>query len=96
MSDATLPSPNNTHRWRIAGWGLAAALLIAPAIAMQFTHQVVWTAIDFATFGAMLLATGAAIELAVHYVRGPTARRIAVVAAVGLFLAVWVLLATGD
>ena len=96
MADGAILALENRHRWRFAGWSLAAALLITPAIAMRFTHEVVWTAIDFATFGAMLLATGAAIELAMRYLQGKIARRVAVVTAIGLFLAVWVLLATGD
>ena len=33
---------------------------------MQFTDEVIWGPIDFATFGAMLLLAGGAFELAVR------------------------------
>src|SRR3569623_2014811 len=39
--------------WRLAGWGAVAALLLLPAVAMQFPRDVAWTANDFA-FGAVL------------------------------------------
>ena len=51
---------------RIAGWGLAAAMLATPLVAMPFTDEVVWTAFDFAVFGTMLLAAGGAMALAVR------------------------------
>ncbi|WP_448502794.1 hypothetical protein [Sphingomonas sp.] len=36
------------HPLRIVGWAIAAALLLAPLVAMRFTDQVVWGAGDFA------------------------------------------------
>lgn len=79
--------------WRIIGWGAAAALLIAPFVAMQFTRDVNWTASDFLLFGFMLLAVGALLELAAryahdrHYVAG------AALALFGAFLLTWANLA---
>ena len=35
------------NRWRPAIWGAAAFLLVLPAVAMQFTSEVNWTASDF-------------------------------------------------
>jgi len=48
--------------WRWAFWLGAAALLAAPAIAMQFTHEVKWTWFDFAFLGALLAGIGGAFE----------------------------------
>ena len=44
---------------RMLMWATPTALLIAPAVAMQFTREVQWTAFDF-VFAAVLLfgATG--------------------------------------
>ena len=39
---------------RIAPWIGSVGLLILPAVAMQFTDEVQWTAFDFAVAGAML------------------------------------------
>ncbi|MES2043325.1 MAG: hypothetical protein V4475_05575 [Pseudomonadota bacterium] len=52
--------------WRIAGWGAAAALLLAPLVAMQFTREVNWTSSDFALMAAMLGGVGVGVELAVR------------------------------
>ena len=42
--------------WRIAGWGLALALLATPLVAMQFTDEVRWGPLDFAVAGVLLVA----------------------------------------
>ena len=56
---ASMPLPSTTTRWirrlRPLAWGGAAALLIAPWVAMRFTSDVACTGSDFALFGAMLL-----------------------------------------
>lgn len=75
--------------WRIAGWSIAALLLLLPLVAMQFTAEVNWTASDFVFAGVLIGAVGLAAEL--------TAKRSQVLAyraAVGLalaagFLTVW-------
>ena len=48
--------------WRVACWSAAAALLALPAIAMLFTHEVDWTAGDFAFAAILLGVTGLAAE----------------------------------
>ncbi len=58
-SPATVPSP---HPLRIAGWSIAAALLVAPAIAMHFTDEVDWTAGDFAFAAIMIGGFGLLVE----------------------------------
>lgn len=82
-------------RWRIAVWGVAALLLLLPAIAMRFTSEVVWDETDFIVFGAMLGLALAAYEF-VARLRGNTPYRIGfgLAIATSIFL-VWVNLAVG-
>ena len=80
---------------RIACWGLAAALLAAPLVAMRFTDEVLWTAFDFAVFAAMLAAAGGAMELAVRMSGDWTYRAAAAVAVLAGFLLIWSTLAVG-
>ncbi|HQY46707.1 MAG TPA: hypothetical protein PLE38_07145 [Usitatibacteraceae bacterium] len=77
------------HRWRIAGWGAAAALLLAPLVAMQFTGEVKWTPFDFAVFGAMLAVAGGALELVVRVTRRQAVRAVAGTAIAVAFLLAW-------
>jgi len=80
---------------RFAGWGFAAILLALPAIAMQFTSEVDWSASDFIIMGALLGTIGLTTEFLVRQ-SGNTAYRIgAVVAMATSFLTVWVNLAVG-
>ena len=86
------------HRWRvwrIVMWGTAALLLSLPAIAMQFTPDVHWTASDFVVMGTMLGTACIACEAAAR-VSGSGAYRIATGIAVGVaFVTVWANLAVG-
>lgn len=83
------------NRWRIAVWGGAALLLLAPLIAMQFTDEVAWTGRDFAVFGVMLAVLCGGFELAVRMSRHYAYRAAAGVALVAGFLLVWMNLAVG-
>ena len=57
-------------RWigllRVVGWSLAALLLLLPAVTMQFTDQVDWTAFDFVFAAILLGGTGLLFELIVR------------------------------
>ena len=89
------PSARPRNRWRPAIWGTAAGLLLLPAVAMQFTGEVNWTASDFLVLGAMLFAACGAYELLAR-ITSNTAYRAAVgIAIVAWFLTVWVNLAVG-
>ena len=81
--------------WRIIGWGTAAALLVLPFVAMQFTRDVKWTAADFIVFGVMLLAVGIPLDLAARYSRSRTYLAAAALALLGSFLVTWANLAAG-
>jgi hypothetical protein len=84
-----------TSPWRIAGWGLAALLLLLPLVAMQFTAEVDWTASDF-VFAAILLGTvGLGAELAVRATRSLAYRAGAGFALAAAFLIVWATGAVG-
>jgi hypothetical protein len=82
--------------WRLAGWGVAVALLAAPFIAMQLNAQGVdWSAADFIVMGVMLGTVGGLIELAVHLTPNRLYRAGVALAVLGAFLTVWVNLAVG-
>jgi len=96
MTSDTLP---DATRWirllRSLAWGGAAALLLLPWVAMQFTADVVWTAFDFALFGAMLLIACLAFEAMARVARVPAYLAASVIAIGAAFLLVWVNLAVG-
>ncbi|MDO9222521.1 MAG: hypothetical protein Q7U20_02295 [Caulobacter sp.] len=93
MKDGTIGSRGNG--WRLLLWGGAAALLLAPLIAMQFTSEVAWTRSDFVIMGVMLATVCGGIELAVRMSRHHAARAAAGVALVTAFLLTWMNLAVG-
>lgn len=78
-----------SSRWRIAGWGTAALVLLLPLVAMQFTDEVNWSVADFVVFGAMLAAAGGAFELAARTTRNAAYRAAVGVALAAAFLLVW-------
>jgi len=76
--------------WRIAGWGFAAALIVTPAVAMQFTSEVKWTALDFVFAAVMIGGTGLLIELAVRASGKWSYRGGALLALAAAFLLIWI------
>lgn len=80
-------------RWLV--WGGAAGLLMLPAIAMQFTREVDWTAFDFVAMGIMLGLVCATFELAVRVARSHAYVVAAAIAVVAAFLMTWINLAVG-
>ena len=73
----------------------AVSLLLIPLIAMQFTDEVKWTAIDFITMGALLLITGTGIELIRRRNNNVRKRMIYIAICIIVFLLIWVELAVG-
>ena len=75
---------------RIAGWGLAAGLLLLPLVAMRFTDEVRWDGTDFVFAAVLIGSVGVGLELAMR--RGPNAsyRAGAALALVTGFLMVWI------
>jgi len=76
-------------------WGGAALLLLAPWVAMRFTHEVAWTGGDFAVFAAMLLAACVAFETTTRMARAPSYLLAAAIAIAAAFLLLWANLAVG-
>lgn len=91
----TTTSTEHHQGWRIAGWGLLAALLALPAVAMQFTSEVNWTPLDFVAMGVMLGALGLGVELAARASANGWHRAGMGLALLTAFLLVWVNLAVG-
>jgi hypothetical protein len=84
-----------TSRWRIAIWGVAAFLLLLPAVAMQFTDEVNWDETDFAVFGTMLAIAAGTYELAARMTRNSAYRAATGVALAAAFILIWMNLAVG-
>jgi hypothetical protein len=81
--------------WRVAGWTLAALLLLTPFVAMQFTDEVRWSAGDFVFAGLMIGIVGVTLELTVRASRNATYRAGVGVALLASFLLVWANAAVG-
>ncbi|MDX1499505.1 MAG: hypothetical protein R3176_06390 [Woeseiaceae bacterium] len=78
------------RRWRIAYWGGAALLLLAPLVAMRFTDEVAWTAFDFAFAAGLFAVVGGVFELAVKLTPDSAYRAAVAVALAAMFLLVWI------
>lgn len=52
--------------WRLAVWGGAAALMLAPAVAARLTDEMAWDRADFILVAILLAALCGAWELAMH------------------------------
>ncbi|MCT2558212.1 hypothetical protein N0B51_04390 [Tsuneonella sp. YG55] len=88
-------TPRTERTLRIAGWLFAAGLLALPAIAMQFSDEVDWSAADFLIAGIALGLSGGIIELGAR-ASANLAFRIGAVVAVGCaFLQAWINAAVG-
>lgn len=96
MTSDTYP---NAVAWirvlRPLAWGGAGLLLLAPWVAMQFTHEVAWTGSDFMVFGAMLLTACVAFETVTRVARVPSYLLASLIAIGGAFLLLWANLAVG-
>lgn len=90
-----VPTMAGVNGWRIAGWGFAAALIVTPAVAMQFTSEVKWTLFDFAFAAVLIGGTGLLVELAVRASGKWSYRGGALVALATAFLLIWVNAAVG-
>lgn len=77
-------------RWRLLPWGIAAFLLLLPAVAMRYTDEVKWDAADFIIIGTVLAMVCGAIELAARATANLFYRAGVCVAAVAAFLLLWI------
>lgn len=81
--------------WRVAGWSIAALLLLLPLVAMQFTREVNWTPFDFAFAAVMIGAVGIAFEVTVRATRNTAYRGALAIALAAAFLLIWINAAVG-
>lgn len=70
-------------------------LLLIPLIAMQFTNEVDWSALDFIIMGFLMLGTGLLCELILRKVKNVRTRIIICGIIIIGFLLVWAELAVG-
>jgi hypothetical protein len=76
--------------WRLLLWAIPTALLILPAVAMQFTAEVQWTAFDFVAAFVMLFGTTGLIDLAIRKGGSAPYKLGAGLAVLISFLLVWI------
>lgn len=94
-TDGQMMRHGGGSRWTWFLWGGAALLLAVPFVAMRFTSEVNWSALDFVVMGTLLAVVCGIIELAARR-GGSIAYKLGVMAAVGGgFLIVWINLAVG-
>lgn len=74
---------------------VVAGLLTVPLVAMQFTTEVNWTAVDFIVAGVLLFGTGLTIELALRSITSLWLRIAACGVLLLLLFLVWAELAVG-
>ena len=80
---------------RAVCWMVAAAILLVPAIAMQFTGEVAWGPGDFLVMGGMLVLLCLAVEGVARLDARLYAKVFGTLAVVLVFLAIWAELAVG-
>ena len=89
----------NTYQMENKRLGLimlaGAVLLTVPWVAMWFTNEVQWSAIDFVVAGVLLFGTGLLIEFALRMLPSFKLRLIAVTGILAALFLVWAELAVG-
>ena len=96
MRESGTRRPRGGRNWaRIVGWGAAAALLLLPLVAMQFTSEVDWTAGDFLFAGLLIGGVGLAVEMAVRISRSGWYRSGAALGLAAGFFLIWANAAVG-
>ncbi|MEP9357397.1 hypothetical protein [Sphingomonas sp. KR3-1] len=95
MAAQTYPDPRTGKGLRIAAWSAAAGLLLLPAIAMQFTREVVWGPVDFLVAAVLIGGTGLVFELAIRARTSGAYRAGVALALFTAFLTIWINLAVG-
>lgn len=88
LNQQVIHNPMRTIHTRLAF--VTASILMIPAVAMQFTHEVSWNLFDFVFAGVLIFGTGLLFELARARVHsGPYAIATGMALA-GAFLLIWI------
>lgn len=74
---------------------IVLALLSLPLIAMQFSNEVKWDAVDFLVMGILLLGTGFSIEFVIRIVKSLKMRIVLSSIVLIALILVWAELAVG-
>ncbi|HEU4853430.1 MAG TPA: hypothetical protein VFT37_14880 [Telluria sp.] len=74
---------------------VTALILMVPLVAMQFTSEVDWDALDFMAAGTLLLVAGLVYVFASRMVRTPQQRMLVRVLVLGALFLMWAELAVG-
>lgn len=70
-------------------WSAIAVFMLIPAVAMRFTSEVNWSALDFAAAAFLLAATGLVYQFAVRRIRSRALRIIGAAALSAALLLIW-------
>lgn len=93
--NSQLSIPKNKNLRLITILVTASALLLTPLIAMQFTREVNWTAVDFIAAAVLLFGTGLVCEFVMRKVKNIGYRVIICGAILVVLFLVWAELAVG-
>jgi len=74
---------------------IVSIILLVPFIAMQFSHDVIWTTADFIIAGILLTATGLVLEFIIRKIRNKESRMIWYIFVTALLILTWMELAVG-
>lgn len=74
---------------------IVGVLLLIPAIAMQFTSEVNWSAGDFFVAGALLLGTGLVLDFVIRKVKTVPLKIRMCIGIILALVAIWAELAVG-
>jgi hypothetical protein len=91
-----MASATRKHRtWQYVFFAVAAAIVLTPAIAMQFSDQVAWGIEDFAAAGAMLSVAWFAFEIVSRTITETLIKAGALAAITVMLVLTWAHLAVG-
>lgn len=76
-------------------FSIVTLLLLIPLVAMQFTTEVNWNALDFLVAGLLLFGTGLMLDLVLNKVTTTKNKIILISAIILLLLLTWMELAVG-
>ena len=83
------------QRYRLFFLGFGTAVMLVPAVAMQFTDEVRWGFEDFGAAVTLLAIAWFGLEIVFHLVKRRRSRLVASAAVALCLLAVWAHLAVG-
>ena len=90
MTEGDMRPDRRRIPWRPILWSIPVALLLLPAVAMQFTDEVDWNAFDFIFATVMFGSVGLVVELTVRSSRSIAFRAAVALALAAAFLIIWI------